>query len=242
MSKTSVDTGALSGASWRGLLYGPCTILPLATAVILSALAYISPSFYGAYMSPETGVVETVQIVLLVLTAGLAARLLSRRAVAKAHWFRIWSLLIVVGAIYVAGEEASWGQHYLGWSTPDTWQAVNDQNETNLHNTSSWFDQKPRVILEIAVLFGALLLPLARHTRLYPRHPKIAYLVPTVRCVPAAAMVLAARVDDWVADFFTSQPAIFYRPAEVEELFIYNVLVIYTMDLLRRVKHSRPPA
>ena len=242
MSTTSLYKGALSGASSRELLYGPWTILPVATAVILSALAYLSPRFYGAYMSPETGVVETVQFVLLVLTAGLAARLLTRRAVANAHWFRVWSLLILVGAIYVAGEEASWGQHYLGWSTPDAWQAVNDQNETNLHNTSSWLDQKPRLILEIAVLFGALLLPLARRTRLYPRHPKIAYLIPTARCVPAAAMVLAARVDDWVSDFLTDQPVIFYRPAEVEELFIYTVLVIYTLDLLRRVKHSRQPA
>lgn len=240
MSNRAFESGARSGASSREPVYEPWTLLPVAVAVVLSALAFVSPNFYDTYMSPETGVVETVQFALLVLTAWLAARLLTRRAVAKAHWFRVWSLLLLVGAIYVGGEEASWGQHYLGWSTPDTWQAVNDQNETNLHNTSSWLDQKPRAILEVAVLFGALLLPLARRTRLYPRNPKIAYLVPTARCVPAAAMVLAARIDDWVADYFTSQPVAFYRPAEVEELFIYTVLVIYSMDLLRRVKHRAP--
>src|SRR3546814_4167282 len=54
----------------------------------------------------------------------------------------------------MAGEEASWGQHYAGWLTPDNWQALNDQGETNLHNTSSWLDQKPRTLLEIGVIVG----------------------------------------------------------------------------------------
>ena len=229
-------------ANFRKLWSKPWALFPVLTAVGLSALAGQNPDFYGDYIAPETGVLESVQFLLLAVTAGVAAGLLTRRAVGQAHWFRLWAALIMVGAIYVAGEEASWGQHYLGWSTPETWQGVNDQNETNLHNTSSWFDQKPRVALEIAVLFGALLLPLARRTRLYPRQPRIAYLIPTVRCVPAAAMVLVARIDDWLADLTAHGAALFYRPAEVEELFLYAVILIYTTDLLRRVKAERPPA
>src|SRR3546814_9825984 len=56
--------------------------------------------------------------------------------------------------------EASWGQHYAGWLTPENWQALNDQGETNLHNTSSWLDQKPRTLLEIGVIVGGILIPM----------------------------------------------------------------------------------
>lgn len=219
----------------------PWVWIPLLTAGLLAVAGQMYPRFYAAYIAPETGVLENVQVLINLTTVVVAARLLGRGAVGKATWLRIWILLILLGSIYIAGEEASWGQHYLGWATPESWQAVNDQQETNIHNTSSWFDQKPRVALEIAVLFGALLLPLARGTRLYPRRPKMAYLIPSTRGVPAAAMVLLARVDDWVVDLYGSS-LFFFRPAEVEELFIYMVVLIYTTDLLRRVNHGPPPA
>ncbi len=228
--------------NFREIWFRPWALIPVVAAAVLSTVAAHDPDVYRDYIAPETGVLETAQFLLLVFSAGLAARLLTCRAVAQAQWLRLWAALILAGAIYVAGEEASWGQHYLGWSTPETWRTVNDQNETNLHNTSSWFDQKPRIALEIAVLFGALLLPLARRTSLYPRQPRIAYLIPTVRCVPAATMVLAARIDDWLADLTAHGAVLFYRPAEVEELFLYAVILIYTTDLLRRVQDGRPPA
>ena len=54
----------------------------------------------------------------------------------------------------------SWGQHFLGWESSEFWQDINDQSETNLHNTSSWLDQKPRLILEIGVMVGGIVIPL----------------------------------------------------------------------------------
>ena len=220
----------------------PWTLVPVCTAALLALLAAVSPSFYSSYIQPERGLLEIAQVLISLSTILIAAMLLTRRARANAHWLRVWILLMLLGAIYVAGEEASWGQHYLGWATPESWQAVNDQGETNIHNTSSWFDQKPRALLEIAVLFGALLLPLAQRTRFYPRHPKLAYLIPSKRCVPTAAMVLLARADDWAGDLLQHGSPLFYRPAEVEELFIYMVILFYALDLLRRVRHQPPPA
>jgi hypothetical protein len=84
-------------------------------------------------------------------------------ALALKHWqrlpnfpARLWILLVTLGALYMAGEEISWGQWIFMWDTPEAMLEINDQHETNLHNTSSWMDQKPRLLLELWALFGAL--------------------------------------------------------------------------------------
>src|SRR3546814_4054045 len=86
----------------------------------------------------------------------------------------------------MAGEEASWGQHYAGWLTPENWQALNDQGETNLHNTSSWLDQKPRTLLEIGVIVGGILIPLLALRRPALREGRFALFLPPLACLPVA--------------------------------------------------------
>jgi hypothetical protein len=41
--------------------------------------------------------------------------------------------------LWAALEEISWGQRIVGWETPDWMKEVNDQDETNLHNTNKLF-------------------------------------------------------------------------------------------------------
>lgn len=45
-------------------------------------------------------------------------------------------LLLGLGLFFVlaGGEEASWGQHWLGFETPEKLKGINAQQETNLHN------------------------------------------------------------------------------------------------------------
>jgi hypothetical protein len=43
----------------------------------------------------------------------------------------------------------SWGQHFFKWDTPSLFSEINDQNETNIHNTSNLFNQLPRNLLLI---------------------------------------------------------------------------------------------
>ena len=68
--------------------------------------------------------------------------------------------LFCLGCLYFGGEEASWGQHWMGWDAPDQWAALNNQNETNLHNSNglagSLLDQLPRNLLTLAALISAL--------------------------------------------------------------------------------------
>lgn len=73
-------------------------------------------------------------------------------------WVFVWAL----ACIYFAGEEVSWGYWYFGWETPEVIATVNDQGETNLHNMTSWLDQKPRALVELFVFIAGVALPLRR--------------------------------------------------------------------------------
>src|SRR6185437_12681351 len=54
------------------------------------------------------------------------------------------TIIALLGCIYTAGEEMSWGQHFFHWKTPEYWAMVNRQQETNLHNIYPAFEQWPR--------------------------------------------------------------------------------------------------
>src|SRR5690606_13691057 len=99
-----------------------------------------------------------------------------------------WLALAALGCFYVAGEEISWGQHFLQWSTPEYWSALNDQQETNLHNVSSWLDQKPRALLEAGVVLGGIVAPALRALRpgLLRGLPDL--LAPTAAALPSALL------------------------------------------------------
>lgn len=51
----------------------------------------------------------------------------------------IFYFLLSVLFFICFGEEISWGQRIFGWSTPDVWDNLNAQGETNIHNV--WFFQ-----------------------------------------------------------------------------------------------------
>ena len=114
----------------------------------------------------DGGIVEhlTVLVLLPGIAAGAVAVLRHRRAFPE-PWVAAWVATWTAACIYFAGEEISWGQWIFGWETPEAMEALNDQGETNLHNMSSWLDQKPRALVETWIVVGGLLLPVLRRVR-----------------------------------------------------------------------------
>jgi hypothetical protein len=128
---------------------------PVSSVLIILTIAAIAPGFTNNWVTNErTGVLELFHWVAPFISALIATRILFFKAVRKNTGLLLWTVIFIIGGIYLAGEEASWGQHYFAWSTPDAWMSVNDQQETNLHNVSHWMDQKPRIILTVGVIFG----------------------------------------------------------------------------------------
>ena len=92
--------------------------------------------------------------------AGVGVRLVIHPVIRRSPGLLLWFSIATLGVAYTAGEEISWAQHLVGWGTPHWWADLNDQGETNLHNVSSWLDQKPRALLEVGIVIGGIVLPL----------------------------------------------------------------------------------
>src|SRR3546814_4343016 len=129
------------------------------------------------YTTLFRSILEGAQVLIPLVAVAWCLRILALAEVRDDRLVFTWIVLALLGSVYMAGEEASWGQHYAGWLTPEGWQAINDQGETNLHNTSSWLDQKPRTLLEIGVIVGGIIVPLLALRRPAIREGRFALLL-----------------------------------------------------------------
>lgn len=137
-----------------------------AAMLLLTLYAYFtSPDLMALLIRRDehpdgAGIAEngTVLILLPGIAAGIAVLRHFRDRLPL--WLAGWLLGCILACVYFAGEEASWGQHYLRWAAPEALQGLNDQNETNLHNIGTWLDQKPRTLVELWVVVAGLFLPL----------------------------------------------------------------------------------
>lgn len=215
--------------------------LPIAFLVIELGFRIANEPLYRRLWQSELGPVETGTV--LVLLPGIAAGLLALRHSGRlpALWLRGWLALIILGSFYFGGEEASWGQHWLGWETPEQIGRLNDQGETNLHNTSAWLDQKPRLLLELGVLTGGLLYPLflwlRRQAR--PRDPGGLHfwLWPTQQLLPTAILAigigLPQRLEKW---FGWPVPwPLDIRASETQEFYFAVFLALYLWSFQKRL-------
>lgn len=206
----------------------------------LATRLYDEP-FYRRVWDSELGPLENGTVVVLLpgIVAGLMA--LRYRALLPAPWLSGWILLFVLGSVYLGGEEASWGQHWFGWQTPEGMQALNDQQETNLHNVSSWLDQKPRFLLEMWVLFGGIVYPLWRlraGVQLTPDRWSY-WLWPSMVTLPTALLAILVNLPDRLNDWFGMPlpPPLDIRLSETQEFYFALFLGLYLCSIFVRLRH-----
>ncbi len=168
---------------------------PIGSLLFCTVIAMIDTAVYERYISMhESGYLEYSTVIFLFPAVIAAIWIFFHREYLPARWLGGWALLLGLGSLYFLGEEVSWGQHIFGWATPDWWTAVNDQGETNIHNTSGLFDQTPRFFLTcgtIVAIFAPLLL-WKRRKQWNPSTSWQEWFWPTMACIPAA--VIAALV------------------------------------------------
>ena len=215
--------------------------LPIAALAVELGFRMLNEPVYRKFWQSELGPVETGTVV--VLLSGILAGLIAFQKVGKlpTRWLTGWLILAIVGSIYFCGEEASWGQHWLGWETPQAISNLNDQNETNLHNTSSWLDQKPRFLLELGVLVGGLLYPLylwlRRRTR--PSDPAdIHYWIwPSRQLLPTALLAIIIGLPQRLEKLL-GWPVPYpldIRASETQEFYFALFLSLYLWSFQKRL-------
>lgn len=213
--------------------------IPCAFFVFLLIADRPFPDFLPEITGSESGLVENLQAILLVAAFIVGANLLVRRP-AAASWIKAWIIAGILGALYVFLEEISYGQHYFNWNTPEYWQKINDQNETNLHNTSSWLDQKPRLLLEIGVIVGGIIVPLLRWFRPQALPVSLKPILPgNALFITALLAVLPRFYERAISIMDMDHWHLFARTSEVQELYFYYFALIYFIFLAKRPDYSQ---
>ena len=146
----------------------------------------------------------------------------------------------------IAGEEASWGQHLWGWSTPEAWTALNDQHETNLHNVGTWADQKPRAIVELSVILFGIVWPLMERFSHVTVRPAWRLVLPPVAVLPVALFAEGIRLIERFPEMLgTAAWAALPRPSELQELYFYTFFALCLLSwrkrLLDRLEQAKEP-
>lgn len=181
-------------------------------------------------MLSEQGPHEVLQTLVAAWACLLAAKTVFD---VKALLLKGWFLCAALGCFYIAGEEVSWGQHIFDWTTPEFWVAVNDQNETNLHNTSAWLDQKPRLLLFIGIVVAGLIIPALRRWSPDKLPRKFEILYPSSLLAVTALGVTVPHLFQKLLEAFGL--SFFERVSEVQELYIYYFILLYVLDFRKRV-------
>jgi len=215
-------------------LYVPIVIFGLCYLFSLPSLRLWWP--YVHYR--EQGAVEWLQniyLVLFIVTACLTYIKWHRRL---SFIEKCFVLFMALGGFVILGEELSWGQHLFMWKTPEWMVGYNAQNETNLHNMSSWFNHKPTYILEAGIFITVLIRPVWSKIRptTYIEHD----FWPGKYCIPSAFLVFMPAIihgiQKSIGMFITEG---LYMPNitsyhEIEELFIYSLFFIYGLEFYGR--------
>lgn len=217
----------------------------LPAAVLLAPyLSRLGPAGADLYLYGENGWIEVSTVIFLFAAILFGVVFLVSGHSAVHGWARWWMALLVLGSVYFAGEEMSWGQHLFGWETPENWLGVNDQGETNIHNTSALFDQLPRTLLSIAALIGGVIVPVYRALagRYPPRGSVQDWLWPTYVCLPAALFSLLVSWHEKLYRMLEVEiPAVLdVRAGEVKECLLALFIMFYVVSLWYRSRASAP--
>ncbi len=144
---------------------------------------------------------------------------------------------MILGAAYFALEEISYGQHMFGWGTAETWKELNDQDETNLHNVHSLFDQVPRALLSLGILIGGVLLPLYRHFRdiKLDESSRFYWQWPTLDCITVGLLVVLIRP---ILTVFETDAI---NTGETKENLIALFIMLYCISIHSRLRQKVLP-
>jgi len=225
--------------------------LPLLMFSVIVICGMTNYPAYNKYFIGEFGIIELATPLVLLPAIIFGIKIFIDKENILDEKIKYFVLFVTFGCIYLAGEELSWGQHLWGWNTPNWLRLANDQQETNLHNISSWFDQKPRVLLEIFVVVCGVFMPLYRRLtgKVFQENDWRYWFFPTEICMPVSILIILSKVPERIKTIFDLPTTVFaildayplvreFQYSEIQELYFAIFLMIYLLSIRKRLELS----
>ena len=227
--------------------------LPIFIPLIILFVKQINMVFFINFFQGENVIIENGTFIILLFAIIISISSLKKiKEKFKKKNLLLIIILFTLGLIYFAGEEINWGQHWFHWEATKFFESYNDQyiggtSETNFHNISSWFDQKPRILLTFFVLFGGIFCPFYFIINKNTNNFKY-WIFPNIYCFPTALICLFFYLLDNSYKFLCyGRPGIdisckyipsllHFRTSEIIELYIALFLLIYILSINLRLK------
>ena len=212
---------------------------PLLFLLTVPFLLIFFPGHAQDLIGEENGVPDLATPIVLIPSIVFGFRCYSLRARLPARWLYTWIMLTTIACIYFAGEEISWGQSFFHWQTPATIEHLNKQHETNLHNMSGWFNQKPRILLALGVLIGGIVLPLWRKGKgiVYSAQDWRYWFWPDFVCLPSGLLAFLVKIPQRYENITGHWPfSAPFRTSELQEFYFAYFLMLYLVSCYVRLK------
>ncbi len=223
------------------------TLVTVGWAVHFAHVAATDDVRWAEYLEKDSyegaGLIEDLTFFVLIpgiLAAAFA--LVKWRKRVKWNWLKVYLALWILACVYFAGEEVSWGQWWFGWETPEVFEQINYQGETNIHNTTSWLNQKPRAAVETFIMVAGLLVPVglvALRKKVGRVDERLRWILAPSMCWAAAAYFLVVRTASWVSVHPLWDKM---DESELRELTIAWFLTLYLMSYAIRLGFEKEPA
>ena len=201
--------------------------------ILLFPFAWVALAGNDRALKGEAGMVEVATFLFLLIAIGFCVSSLAvTRRLGLSGFLKTWLLILIAGAAYFGLEEISYGQHMFGWGTADSWKALNDQDETNLHNVHALFDQVPRALLTLGILVGGVIFPLYRHFRniSLAESNRFYWQWPTLDCLTIGLLVILIRPFQEIFDTDV------ISTGETKELLFALFILLYCVSLHSRLR------
>ena len=197
---------------------------------LIDYLPFKSQSSINPYIWNENGLVEILQVIFLIIALFYIFFLMyNKKFKSESKIFNIFFYLYTIGIIYYLFEEISWGQHIFFWNTPEFFLNINNQNETNFHNTTNLLNEVPRTLLLIWCAFSFMFFYFLRKLKKYNNF-KI-FILPNKNLKKISLLLIIFVLPDIIVDKFNLHPG--YPIDWITEIRLYEVIDVLTFNFIR---------